>query len=290
MNIIVKSFIVINLLLSCLYCAFQVTLFANRQNYKQKYSDLAASTQAKEAIIKEKIKTLEEQIQTKEISVDTLNSRSATLSDELDKAQTNLKQKVSEMAELKQELNELRSRNALVDEKLTKNIEELSENRKQLEKARETAKSARRDLVDMREQVVAFERERSQLKGQLEITQAKQKEFEKQVFENNEMISKLERHGIDITAIVDRHGEPELPIHAKVMAVKPDVNIVLLSVGTKDKVKEGYRFTIYQGESYKGKVQVESVYPTLCSARILPELLSKNQTIQEGDNASTRVY
>ena len=66
--------------------------------------------------------------------------------------------------------------------------------------------------------------------------------------------------------------------------------LVMGLVGSKDNVKEGYRLTIYRGGMYKGKVQVESVYPTMCSARILTDLMANEQKIEEGDSASTRVY
>ncbi|MBF0245851.1 MAG: hypothetical protein HQL31_11390, partial [Planctomycetes bacterium] len=99
-----------------------------------------------------------------------------------------------------------------------------------------------------------------------------------------------QEHGIDIATIVQNKGEPDVPIHGKVMSVRPDVNVVLLSVGMKDSVKEGFRFTIYRGGEYIGKVQVESVYPQMASAKILVDMNAKGKSIREGDNASTRVY
>ena len=49
-------------------------------------------------------------------------------------------------------------------------------------------------------------------------------------------------------------------------------------------------FTVYNGETYKGRVQVESIYPNMSSAKIIPGMTAKEQVIMEGDSASTRVY
>ena len=104
-------------------------------------------------------------------------------------------------------------------------------------------------------------------------------------------MARLEARGIKVDEILASSGsDSDKPINAKVLSVRTDVNVVLLSVGREDKVKEGYQFTVYNGGTYKGKVMVESVYPNMCSARILKELMADAQTIQEGDNASTRIY
>ncbi len=95
--------------------------------------------------------------------------------------------------------------------------------------------------------------------------------------------------GLDVEeSIISQHFDSLL--HAKVLAIRPDVDIVLLSAGRDDQVKEGFQFTVFQGGTYKGKVIVESVYPNMCSARIVADLMAQSETIVEGDSASTRVY
>ena len=290
MNTLAKCFIVINLVLSVLYAAFQVTLFANRQDWKQSYSDEQEKFVNEQELRKKTEMELTEALKTKEIDFDQLNDKKNNLSEDLDEAKTQVKESVDRIAKLEQRLNELDSNYQLTVEKLTKSAEENSQLRNDLQQARETASNASSELVELREQIVAFQKERSRLNGDLEITASAREELEGDLKKLQYTIGRLEAHGVDIASIVTRHGEPEKPVYAKVLAVRPESDIVLLSVGSKDLVKEGFRFTIYSGGTYKGKVQVESVLPSMCSAKILKGLLAESQTIQEGDNASTRIY
>lgn len=82
-----------------------------------------------------------------------------------------------------------------------------------------------------------------------------------------------------------RAEQPQGHIHCKVLAVRPDINLVVLSVGRDDQVKRGHRFYVYRGETYVAKVEVEKAFAETCSARILPGWLK--EPIREGDDAAT---
>ena len=81
---------------------------------------------------------------------------------------------------------------------------------------------------------------------------------------------------------------PAPPIDGRVPAVRRDVNLVMLSVGTDDGVKPGFKFTVYREDRYIGKVEVEKVFSDMASARIIPDLTQDE--ISEGDSAATRIY
>ena len=101
------------------------------------------------------------------------------------------------------------------------------------------------------------------------------------------MLSQLRESGIPVEEIAVSGG-PATPIRAQVLAVRGDANLIMLSVGDQNEVKQGYRFTVYRDSEYLGKVEVEKVFADMCSARILTEFTEKQ--IKEGDSASTRVY
>ncbi len=63
--------------------------------------------------------------------------------------------------------------------------------------------------------------------------------------------------------------------------------MVMISVGSDDQVRKGYRFTVYRGERYVGKVEVEKVFSDMCSARILSDWTKEK--IKEGDDVSTGI-
>jgi hypothetical protein len=84
--------------------------------------------------------------------------------------------------------------------------------------------------------------------------------------------------------------QPTTPIKAKVVGVNNEVDLVLLSRGSDDKVKPGYQFIVYRGAQYIGKVEVEKVLPRMSSARILRDRLKQGENIKEGDDAATAIY
>lgn len=291
MNAIVKVFLIINFILSVFYCAFQMVLFTSRQDWKAKHHDVQDEYATEKDKSTLKIAELDELLKNKELSYNNILDKSTTLEATQQELKAKLDAELSELKTVKQELGEKSIRVSTLEENLTKRTEELSVIREQLAKAREGAESSRSNLIDLKELVVVYEKEKGKLLGSLEITQSQVNKQEEELKEHNRMIARLEARGIKVNEILSSSGaEADTPINAKVLTVRPDVNVVLLSVGREDKVREGYQFTVYSGGTYKGKVMVESVYPNMCSARILKDLMADTQTIQEGDNASTRVY
>ena len=63
--------------------------------------------------------------------------------------------------------------------------------------------------------------------------------------------------------------------------------LVALNVGSNQGVTRGMTFDIYSGDTYKGKVRIESVQPDKSSA--LVTLPRPGTTIGQGDRATTRL-
>jgi hypothetical protein len=292
MNAIVKTFLVLNLILSAFYCAFQLVLFTTRQDLKTQIND----TKLELADAQENWSKLQAELEEKlKVSQDSLND-SQEKNIALDAAQQEYKSKLeaelSDKKNAQQELDEKRARVAMLEENVSKRTEELSDVREQLQAARESAEISRQNEIELRELVVVYEKEKGKLRGDLEIMQSKVSSQQEELKARDRMVARLEERGIDLDGLLASNSSlgPDTPINAKVLSVRDDVDVVLLSVGKQDLVREGYQFTIYQGGTYKGKVIVESVYPNMCSARILGDLMAESQSIEEGDYASTRIY
>ena len=138
------------------------------------------------------------------------------------------------------------------------------------QKALETAKALDKTQVEL----VSLKKENLRLKQELR--------------QYSRIIRQLVDHGVPVREIVFAgEARPPKPIHAKVTAVRPEVTVVMLSVGSDDGVKEPYRFTIYRGERYIGKVEVTKVFADTSAAKVLPDWMKEE--IREGDDASTSV-
>ncbi|MHC4201250.1 MAG: vWA domain-containing protein [Planctomycetota bacterium] len=109
---------------------------------------------------------------------------------------------------------------------------------------------------------------------------------EKELHQASWQIERIMDHGVPVRRLLFAvEDQPPKPIYGKVLAVRPEVNLVMLNLGTDDNVKKGYRFTVYDGERYVGKVEVERPFSDMCSARILTDWTKEE--IREGYDAST---
>ncbi len=112
---------------------------------------------------------------------------------------------------------------------------------------------------------------------------------------NAEMVRRITLLSTQLEKYVTRYGaDPEisanttgLAINGKVLQVEPKLDLVILSVGGKDKVQKGMEFVISRGNNYITKVRVANVYDEMCSAKILEGMTSKGESVKIADSAST---
>ncbi len=96
--------------------------------------------------------------------------------------------------------------------------------------------------------------------------------------------SRPETGGTDCT--FDTFDGPP-PINGTIAAVSPEEKLAVLSVGKNQKVREGYKFTVYRGDQFVGKVQVIEVYEDLAGAKVI--YTRENDTVRVGDKAATQI-
>jgi hypothetical protein len=131
-----------------------------------------------------------------------------------------------------------------------------------LQAASECLKKAYADIAGMEKQMIDV----SRLKNDLEQQQAYLQE---------------RSHGMGDLAI-----EPK--IDGKVQRISERTGLIRISVGRKDLVQVGYRFTVYRGSSYVSKVVVEKVGESWSECRELTDF--RKDVIEKGDSVSTRVF
>lgn len=93
----------------------------------------------------------------------------------------------------------------------------------------------------------------------------------------------VQRYGADPTM----GNQADVTINGRVMQIEPSLDLVILSVGEKDKVAKGMEFVISRGDSYIAKVRVANVYDNMCSAKIIDGMTKAGETIKVSDAAST---
>lgn len=289
-NTLLKVFVVINFLLSVAFCTTSMILFANRKDWKetaQLAETKAADLQKKR---EEEKAALEKDIASHLDTIDSLKSKMSNVESDKEELTEKLARSESEVKNLRSRLDTADGKIDELTNSLKMSSDQLEALIKKFDEKQKLAQSAREDLINMREQVVAKEKERSSLKTEVESLERRISDLETNLREKEWVLKTLRENNVEIPELIASEAEPDVPIHGKVLSVMPNVNLVLVSVGERDRVKEGYRFTVYRGDKYIGKVQIESVYADKAAGRILTNLMAANEAITEGDSASTRVY
>ncbi|MHC4661341.1 MAG: hypothetical protein ACYS8W_06595 [Planctomycetota bacterium] len=104
-------------------------------------------------------------------------------------------------------------------------------------------------------------------------------------YQRNDLLKQLEairKNGLSADSLVRGTNQPA--IDGIVAAYKADVKLVVINVGKEHGVREGYTFTIFDGEDFVAQVEVEKVMPKLCGCRVI----FRQPEIKEGMKATTR--
>ena len=288
MSFVAKVFVVLNLVLSVGFLFFAMTEWTARTKWQKMYEH--------EKTINVPAVAEVQQLQR--------NLAAATV-----RAQRGEMAMMAERDEQKRAKEELRDKNLAIQTELAAKQSELTlTNAERQEEARENkrllAEVEKNNKVMMKlQQAVMIEKNNAQaqkniaadLESQLTQTQLAlgaanraMKTAQEEHDQSSNVIADLIRKGFDVYGFLGQSGPSGQPaIEAKVLAVKPEVGLIMLSVGENNGVKPGYRFMISKGSDFKGTVQVDKVYADMCSAKIVLPPKDPNMAIAAGDIATT---
>ncbi len=288
MNTLSKVFIVINLVLATFFAAFTLTLYAKRVDFKDKWE-------------REK-ETHRNEVRDRDANIEKLEGEKTDLTGKLRDEKTNNlnlieqhdglqdehKNTKVELFEVTEERRALTERARAKDEELKRRHGQIDTMHNIILKQQQALEVAKANLRNAQNQRVEMENEYNNARATAVAAQKEKARLERDLHHNSWIIQKLMEAGIPVNDIVRTETQPATPIEGKVLAVRDEVNLVMISVGSQDGVKKGHRFTVFRGEEYIGKIEVEKVFDDMASARILVDWTK--EPIKENDNASTRVY
>jgi predicted nucleic acid-binding Zn-ribbon protein len=287
MSLLAKVFVVIQLVLITTYLGVTATLYQHRKDWRNSYQKLKDRYKVSTQLSSKEIDALRSGIKAKNDFISLKQQEVIDLKKELDRqnlalADTKglLNAKNKDFLDMSRKFDEAstaeRQRQTELGQQRTRN-DELQANLDTATRRREIAEGQVARLVQYK---TSLEKDISDVRQNYADTRKSLKEKEL-------VLAMLEERGVNVTSIVA--GPPVPAIDAKVAAVKADVNpaLVLLSVGSDDKVEKGFHFSVYRGAEFVGKVVVEKVLKDSCGCRVL--FTKDGATIQAGDSAATRL-
>jgi uncharacterized coiled-coil protein SlyX len=282
MSGLAKAFVVINLILALFFLGASATLFQTQENWKKvaesgekSLKDLKGQAQAQKETLEGKISSnerniagLENERAVLETLKQDLENQNGSLSNDKSELQARVNTLESQIAQQDQHLRDKDNALAQKDESIERLSSEVADATEAQKKA---VQAAQRALLD-----------KQQLEESLAQTSIELADARKELGDKSLLLAGLENAGVQIPEI----GVQIAPkISGVVVAVRD--GIVVLSVGRDDLVKEGYEFTIYEGDRFIGKVKVENVLGDMSGARVL--FTEENESIRVGNRASTRL-
>ncbi|MCY3023157.1 MAG: hypothetical protein NTW87_29625 [Planctomycetota bacterium] len=289
MSIVARVFVVLNLLVSVAFLIFAANVWTAQTKWQKMY----------------------EQEKTKNVEwVGKVEERQLQLSREVVYQQGLVSKAQGEIVDLRLKFNAERDKTLQIATELAtvKNARDMKDAENQelqrevrryadeLQKIKGIVIKQQQAVVVERENAVRARNEKSEMENELNVTklayaaiQRDKHQIEQDLALQTGRIEGLLRRNIPVAQILGEEAAAFQPvIAAQVLAVKPEAGLVMISAGSQQNVKPGYQLTISRGDQYIAKVQVDRVYPDMCSAKVVPGMQKQGTEIQINDDARSR--
>ncbi len=287
MSIVAKVFVVLNLVLTAGFFYVSMTFWATRAKWQKMYElEKARHIEDKEVAaekvreLREKMLGQDEEIRLAKQRIETQETRIKDLTEQKGAAEMKLFVAEQQRERLQTQLEEATRENG-------RRAQQIEKMHIIIAKQQAAVATARANETQARNEKTEIENELNATREQLVALQKDKRRIEEDYALLSRKMEALMERGVPVAEILQDQPEvtqKDIP-GVLVLAVKPEVGMVMLSAGEEQGVKTGYRFSIIRGDKYVGKVQVEKVYNNMCSARILP---GTKDEIREHDEARSR--
>lgn len=149
------------------------------------------------------------------------------------------------------------------------------------------------EIKDLNTRISSIDSERLEAQARLDGEKTKSKNLEleninliQQNAELSEIFNTLIAKGIDVNAIVIGTAPP---MEGRVLAVDPELNLVMISIGHQDKVKPGYHFYAHRNGEYIGEILIDKVETDAAFGHLLPSRSPSGKRLQIGDKVTTQL-
>jgi hypothetical protein len=267
-------------ILVCSVAFFVAALLANasHMNYKEKLVLLRSQVEQLNTTIKA-TKTANEKLQTS-LSQEQIARRAA-----LAALQTQLDLSSSQLAEANKKLSDLNSVNTMQNQNLSQTIDRLKATQSQNEAYKMEIDKVITDRNSVRIAVIKLTDELNSLKS-IEsdlVEQVKQLQDSSTMFE---ALSDTRGSALKSFGLSDVDDVPPADLRGEVLAVNSN-QLVEISLGRDDGLREGHTLEIYRGAQYLGRVQISKTQDDKSIGKILASF--RKGYIQAGDKVASKV-
>jgi DNA repair exonuclease SbcCD ATPase subunit len=272
--------------MSLVYLGISAALFSYRVDYKDM---LEKEKEARKNDVEKKdaeILKVKGESADRLKNITTLESNIKTLSQDLETARNELNDWKNNSTKLTNDLTALNASYEKLQASLTEQIQKNKELNDSLEKTVADKDNAVKERTTLEEKFLQAQNSIIQLEKNLATLE---QQYLVQAKELNQAKIILDDYKRKAPTLLTELGSPKV-VEGKITAIsdKPDLNIVMISVGKNDGVEVGMRFTVYRADKYVAKVQVEKVEAQWAACFSIKEFQA--DTIKINDNVTTSPY
>jgi hypothetical protein len=282
MTLVGKIFTVLIFIMSVAFLMLAVTVFATHRNWRD--AVMRPREHADGPGLKIQIEDLHRRVgQLKEQLVrveDRLAIEQAARRYALAALQTKLTQAEGQAQRSERAFAEEQAKSGVLATTLEANEDRLAAITAENEKLRESKRVAEQARDEKHGRVVELTDNINELTGTLDDMTEREKQLLAQVSRQKVV---LDRHGLDeFTPVVDIPPR----VDGYVTAVG-ETDLVEISIGSDDGLREGHRLEVFRNNSYLGRVEVKRTHPDRAVAEILKEY--RQGIIKKGDRVATKL-
>lgn len=282
MTLVGKIFTVLIFVMSIVFMSFAVMVFATHKNWKE-YADNAAPGPGQKLGLKQQYEQLEQLKKQADAQLTTLKNElaeeQASRKQALAALQSQLSQALQNLANKQTEYDRLLADNTTATQAAKEAQTRLAALEAENMARREELRTVQRDLDNKFEQVVTLTDQLNQAESLKAILDERNKEA---TFQMAQMKMVMDRNGLTIDSLVS-HIPPK--VDAVVLEVS-DKDLIEVSIGSDDGIKEGHSMEIYRGNSYLGRIVIRRTTGDRAVGQLIKEL--QRGQIKRGDRVTTK--
>lgn len=277
MSLVAKVFVVLNLLVSVAFMVFAMNVWTAQTKWQKLYEvekdrnvEFLARAQKRELDLAREVVSQQTRVTDKDRQIVDLKLKSNAAADRELEAKTKLA-----MAENGRDMKD--AENQELAREVKRYADDLTKLKGVVIKQQQAVAVERENSVRARNEKSEMENELNVNKQSLAALNRDKRAIEDDLALQTSRINRLLEHNVPVMQILNEDpGATQPPVaDAVVLAVRPDVGLVMISAGSQQNIKPGFQFTVSHGDQYVAKVQVEKVYPDMCSAKVLPGMMNK---------------
>lgn len=272
MTLVGKIFTMLILVMSVVFMAFSVMVFATHKNWKDEATKLQAQLNTLQTSLKE-AEDLRTRLQA-QLAQEQAARRSALAS-----LQVRAVRAEQTLAAKEKELADLSAAHSKVAEAARDAQTRLATLEDETRRLRDDLRGAQKDRDEVFIQVVDLTEKLNQAESLRQLLDERNKEA---AFQLAQMKMVLDRHGLAPDALV-AHIPPK--VDGVVLEVSGK-DLIEISIGADDGLKVGHALDVYRDSTYLGRIVIRKTGPDRAVGQILKEL--QRGQIKRGDRVTTR--